>query len=340
MARSHDFTRRMISSAMRLSVFVASIGIAWSCQSERSTGIPLGDVGLAKGGGAGGGGGGSSVAPTVTSATPSSAFQDTTLDVVILGAGFTAGAKATWSLAGDTTLVHVKSTKVLASDRILVQIDVPSNAPIAAYDVEVLLSNGKKGVGAEMFKVLDGGPRASFWFPLDDATLSVRSDHLYLNGDYSVYGDAVCGVNSRIFTGPDASGDAIMHTDNRRYADKKCPQYPRRITVVYGPGDSESVTTFMNLRAIVNSTFTIPIGATERRALAVRDSRCEGFRFSTRSQTGEFLGADSVNVTRVDASTWNVETQPFPDNEAYCNATGQKFNMNLRFTVKADRPLP
>ena len=116
-----------------------------------------------------------------------------------------------WSLGGDTTKVHVKSTKYVSSSQLVAQIIVPPTAPVASYDVQVLLREGKKGVGAELFEVLEGTPWAAFHFPLDDGLLAVQSDHLYINGAYSAYTNDVCGVRSLIFTGElPGSGDATM----------------------------------------------------------------------------------------------------------------------------------
>jgi hypothetical protein len=111
--------------------------------------------------------------------------------VTIFGTGFSTGAKATWSLAGDTTQVHVKSTKVVSSTQLTARIVVPATAPLASYDVEVTLLGGKKGVGAEMFEVLLGDPKAEFWFPTDDPHLGLRGDGLFLNGTSSVYAGGV-----------------------------------------------------------------------------------------------------------------------------------------------------
>jgi len=267
--------------------------------------------------------------------------RDTTIDVSVFGTGFTTGAKATWSLAGDTTQVHVKSTKVVSSDKLIARIQVPATAPLTSYDVEVTLSNGKKGVGAEMFEVLLGDPSASFWFPTDDALLGLRSDGQFLSGASSVYTGGVCGVNSKIFatTAASNSGDAIMHTNNPANKDRKCAQYPRKITVVFGPGDQSTSPAFINVREIANTSYQIPIGATVRRALHINEARCDGLVF-TGQFAGVSTGADSVNVTRTGGSSWLVETQPFPDNEAYCRLTGQKHNIAVRFTVVTDRPMP
>jgi hypothetical protein len=313
-----------------------------ACEPDSPTGmLPVGEVGLAKGGGGGGGSGGGTVAPTVTAADPAFAVRDTTIDVTIFGSGFTTGAKATWSLAGDTGLVHVKSTKVVASDRLVARIEVPATAPVAVYDVEVTLSNGKKGVGAEMFEVQLGDPAAAFWFPLDDATLGLRSDHQFVSGTSSVYAQGVCGVNSKIFATGSASnsGDAIMHTNNPRSSDRKCALWPRTVTIEYAPGDVESSTVFINVREIANTTYQIPVGTTVRRALLIGETRCDGLRFIAATD-GIETGADSVNVTRVDASTWLVQTAPSPDNKAYCRATGALYNIAARFTVVSNAPLP
>ena len=185
-------------------------------------------------------------------------------------------------------------------------------------------------------------PTASFWFPLDDTALGLRSDHLYTSGTSSVYAEGVCGVHSKIFatTGASNSGDAIMHTSNHMYRDRNCAQYPRNVTIEYAPGDVESSEVFMNVREIANTTYQIPIGTTVRRALAVQAGRCESLRFNTQPAGGMYLGADSVNVTRVDASTWLVETQPYPDNKAYCNATGALYNIAVQFTVVSSGALP
>src|SRR5215218_2616750 len=71
---------------------------------------------------AGGGPGAASVA--VTSTDPAAAPFDTTLDVSVYGTGFTTGARAVWSLAGDTTKVHVLSTKLVSSGRLVARIQI------------------------------------------------------------------------------------------------------------------------------------------------------------------------------------------------------------------------
>lgn len=181
-----------------VSALVALIAVT-ACQPDFPTGtLAVGDASLAKGGpgGGGGGGGGGGVAPTITATDPASTVQDTTLDVSIIGTGFTNGAKAKWSLAGDTTQVIVKSTKVVSADRIVARITVPVTAAVGSYDVIVTLSNGKQGVGAEMFAVqtrplykfrfISGitaagdGELTSDWFPAQGVRLKLNNPWISL----------------------------------------------------------------------------------------------------------------------------------------------------------------
>ena len=107
----------------------------------------------------------------MTAANPAQAPQDTTLDVTVTGTGFTTGARAVWALNGDTTLVHVKSTKRVSDTQLVASLIIPANAPTASYDIQVYLVGGKKGVGAELFTVTLPDPTTTFWFPLADAAL-------------------------------------------------------------------------------------------------------------------------------------------------------------------------
>src|SRR5262249_17958738 len=150
--------------------------------------------------------------------------------------GFTTGARAVWALNGDTTLVHVKTTKRVNDTLLVATIIIPAAAPTASYDIQVLLVGGKKGVGAELFTVTLGDPAAQLWFPLDDAGLGLQSDHIaaYAQGGNSIYADGVCGVHGHIFatTAASNSGDVTMQTDNSRYRDHRCPDYPRQLHII------------------------------------------------------------------------------------------------------------
>ena len=322
------------------SVLVAVALSACQADAPTSTAVSVHAASLAKGGG----GGTTGAAPTVTSTTPSAAKQDTTVDVAIYGSGFASGATAVWSLGGDTTRVHVLSTKFVSSTQLVSRIIVPTDAPVASYDVEVMLIGGKKGVGAEMFEVLVGDPKATFLYPLADASLNVRSDGLFSDGTYSVYANGVCGVVSKIYATTEQSntGDATMGTYQPRTKDRTCATYPRRIRIIFPDGFTETTHTGTNLRFVENSTSSIPVGATVKRALHVgvgESVRCEGLVWSA-NRTGTPVPGDSVLVTRLAEDRWHVQSQPYPNNRAYCWPNGPAYNMTVELTVVSSRPLP
>jgi hypothetical protein len=204
---------------------------------------------------------------------------------------------------------------------------------VAPLDREAMLAKAPPG---------PSDPTASYLFPTDDAALDVRSDGQFVSGEHSVYANGVCGVSGKIFATEAASnsGDATLQTNNPTNKDRKCTTYPRKLTVVFGTGDEQTSAVFMNLRHIQNTTYSIPIGTTDRHILNLNEDRCGGLRWTTHSADGTYLGGDSVNVTRVDESTWLVASQDYPNNKAYCNNTGQLYHLNVQFTVKSSYPLP
>jgi len=289
-----------------------------ACQPDSPTGtLPFGEVGLAKGAPGGGGSGG----PRVTATEPDSAAQDTTIDVIVSGSGFTEGAKATWALAGDTTLVHVQSTTVLGPDRIRARIQVPATAPLASYDVEVTLSNGKKGVGAEMFKVVTRGPAPSFPvdFTITDAGLSLQSD------GKGVYRHDLCGV-----MGDWGEPSTVLRPSGGRIPKSQktaCAGIaPRTSTVALGlrhisddPHIDESPTpTSFNIVSIV-------FGFGNAQATTINAGNdgtpiCGtlGLRFTPVTFPGTNHGARD----ELGGGQWHMYTRPWPDNKAYCENNG------------------
>jgi hypothetical protein len=185
-------------------------------------------------------------------------------------------------------------------------------------------------------------PTATWKFPLSDAGLAIQSDHQYSDGTSSVYANGVCNVTTTIFatTEKSNSGDATLSTGN---PSAKCS---RRVHVVFPDGSSESLPMFSNLRAIENTTYLIPIGATVLRQLHIGNtwpnviSRCDGLVWGYGVANDIAAGSDSVWVNRVDASTWHVFSQDSPHNLAWCKATGELFPMPVDFTVVSSRPLP
>jgi hypothetical protein len=315
-----------------------ALGLA-ACQADSPTTarVEIRSASLAKGGG--------STAPLAVSSTlPTSAKQDTTVDVNIYGTGFSNGAAATWSVAGDTTKVHVQSTKFVNSGQLVARVNVPANAPVASYDVVVMLIGGKKGVGAELFAITPGDPTATYKFPLADQSLSIKSDHGYGDGTSSVYANGACGVAAKIFATTDLSnsGDATLSTNGPRAKDHTCLLYPRRFTVVFPDGLTETTTSFSNIQQIENTTYAIPVGATVKRALhfgLATSTRCDALVWSGLA-AGVPVAGDSVLVTRTALDTWHVQSQSAPDNRAFCKPNGPIYNMSVEFTIRSSRPLP
>jgi hypothetical protein len=267
------------------------------------------------------------------------------LSVTVTGTGFTTGARAVWALDGDTTLVHVKSTKVMGSTQLVAQLVIPLGAPVASYDIQVLLVDGKKGVGADLFTVTSKDPTAQFSFPLNDAGLGVKSDHLYVAGDQSVYAQAICGVDAKIFatTQFSNSGDAVMQTNNKQWADRACANYPRKISIDYGDGTAPQWTTiFMNVRDLQRDNVLadqMPVGTTRLRGLNIQDTRCGAFVYmGTMADGTSTNGADSVLVTRTSATTWLVQSQPAPNDKMYCKGDGKLYHVPVQFTVIRNLP--
>jgi probable HAF family extracellular repeat protein len=96
--------------------------------------------------------------PTVASTTPSFGQRNTTLSVTVSGSGFDAGSRAVWALHGDSTLATTKiktnSTTFVSSTQLTANITVASDAPLASFDVLVVTTSGKKGIGIELFAVV------------------------------------------------------------------------------------------------------------------------------------------------------------------------------------------
>jgi len=140
--------KRLFRIGRRVTIGLTAFGVACSDDAGSRIAAPLGPE-LAKAGATG---------PSVKSTSPSYAHRDTTLDVHVLGTGFSAGAAASWSLGGDTTRVHVNRTTYVSSGELIANVTVPAGAPLAIYDVSVMLTSGKKGVGSELFEVTAAEP--------------------------------------------------------------------------------------------------------------------------------------------------------------------------------------
>jgi len=164
---------------------------------------------------------------TVTSADPSEALQDTTLNVTVSGTGFDDGSAVTMLRGGvATNKVVTNSTIYVTSRKLIANITIAADADVGLYDVQVFTSGGKRGVGTEQFSVkprgnTDTDSRATFAFfatAADGSAANLRGDGRDADGmgtglDPSTYQGDRCGVHAKIFAvNPEgsASGDAVV----------------------------------------------------------------------------------------------------------------------------------
>lgn len=93
----------------------------------------------------------------VKSATPSSGSQGTlSLDVVVAGSGFGAGAKVEFLLTGSENPggIVVRNTRFVSSSQLVATIDIAETASISSFDVRVSLK-GRSGKGTDLFRVVE-----------------------------------------------------------------------------------------------------------------------------------------------------------------------------------------
>lgn len=92
--------------------------------------------------------------PTVDSTDPSSAPQDTTLEVTVFGSSFDEGSIVEFLLDEESTdRIVTNATRFVDSKTLLANITIAANAIPDLYDVEVTTSKGKRGIGIELFEV-------------------------------------------------------------------------------------------------------------------------------------------------------------------------------------------
>jgi len=184
---------------------------------------------------------------------------------------------------------------------------------------------------------------ATWQFPLSDEGLSVKSDHQFVDGTgtYSTYANGTCTVSSTIFYS--GSGDNTI-----QFSYPKARSCGRTWTVVYPDGYTETLAYQGGVQVLEDSNFAIPVGHTVLRHFRFGTgnngnplpARCgQGLVFGPNGANAA-SGSDSVAVTRVDASTWDVQSQPAPSDRAYCIDNGQLYEMQIRFRIVSSLPLP
>ena len=191
-------------------------------------------------------------------------------------------------------------------------------------------------------------PTATWKIPLSDAGLSLKSDHLFNDTMYSAYADGTCGVAAKIFatTAFSNTGDATIQMSYP--SGHKCG---RTITLVYPDSVTETLSTASNLNQLQSTSpaTVIQAGDSALRRLIVSfqvsglnnptSSRCGRVIFGDNGNIG--AGTDKLLVTRIDARTWRVQSQPSPNNRALCESLGIVYpGMVVDFVVVASADLP
>jgi hypothetical protein len=99
---------------------------------------------------------GSTTSVAVTSATPASAYQDTTIDVVVGGSNFDRTATVQYLVSGSTTDsggVTVTKVTYKSASQLVTTLAVAKKADLSNFDIIVTLSDGRKGKGTTLFRV-------------------------------------------------------------------------------------------------------------------------------------------------------------------------------------------
>ncbi len=93
---------------------------------------------------------------TVTSADPAEAPQGTvSLDVTVTGNGFDSSAQVAFLVTGTTNPggITVRKVSVRGSKKLIATIDIADTAVVDKFDIQVALSDGRKGKGTTLFTV-------------------------------------------------------------------------------------------------------------------------------------------------------------------------------------------
>jgi len=166
----------------------------------------------------------------------------------------------------------------------------------------------------------------SFSIP-NSASLSLGGDGKYLDASgQSTYADGVCGIHSKIFIG-NGGGDAIMYTDDPKFGDPRCRDYPRSVFVA---GETNAlVPVQLYVQALDRPGAEIAVGDSLERYASITPARgpCDRYQFKVTA------GGDPLVARRVDANTWLVHSKPAPNNRAVCMADGRVYALDVAFTV-------
>ena len=92
--------------------------------------------------------------PTVEEVIPNSGFRGTTLDIRVIGSGYDDGTEVSFEEEGNPTDgIVTNSTEFVSEGELVANITIAEDAEPGAYDVVVLTTVRKRGIGLEAFIV-------------------------------------------------------------------------------------------------------------------------------------------------------------------------------------------
>jgi len=98
--------------------------------------------------------------PSVQAADPAYGYEGQVGKVVaITGSGFDPGSVASWERNGaPDPRIAVVSTEFVSSNLLRATVDISTDAVLTFYDIAVITSKGRKGIGTELFEVTQAVP--------------------------------------------------------------------------------------------------------------------------------------------------------------------------------------
>jgi hypothetical protein len=202
------------------------------------------------------------------------------------------------------------------------------------------------GEPATQFKASGGratSPTPTFTFA--NSAVGVAGDGKFLvAGGGSSYANGVCGVQTVVYTGTGASGDATLETDYS--VNRKCADYPRRLRFNWPDAAPEASSARVNLGAMggTGGIYAVPVGETRTMPLNINNissTRCTMLKFRDYylgDPSQPSVGGRDVLVHRENSKTWHVSTPVVAADEstAECKRPDGSFepiNLSVSFTV-------
>ncbi len=276
-----------------------------ACSSDRATSPPAGMQAARAS---------STSDPTVESVNPNNAQQDTTLDVTVSGSNYDRGSNVDLALNGVVSpKVRTNATTYVNPKKLIANITIAADADTGLYDVVVTTSDGRKGIGIEMFTVRarDTGPYKQYP-AISIAFHDEQGDNVRSDGR-GTYDDGACGV-SAIFDLGDARLETDLHKIHPLEAAACGGRDPRTIMVSFtdrvegsAPGPRDGETVGADWFKVNNVELVTEADGTVLRTARIIRTGCE---FALAFSPGLDPQSDFVAVTKNADGTWTVETLP------------------------------